>query len=1225
MVQDRYIQRRRVRLAALLLAALLLTTFGIGTVSALIWRTETVDAEGLAGAFNSLALDGAGNPGISYFDQSHGNLKYAAYNGSAWTRQTADSAVNVGWHTSLALDSAGNPRISYYDQARSNLKYAWRDGSGWHSETVDDVREVGWYTSLALDSAGNPRISYCEMTNGDLKYAAYNGSAWTIQAVDQAGTVGEYSSLALDSADNPSISYYDATNADLKYAAYNGSAWTNQTVDTAVNVGQYPSLALDGAGNPRISYYDVARSKLKYAAYDGSAWTNQTVDTAGDVGWYTSLALDSAGNPSISYFDMTNDDVKYAAYNGSAWTIQAVDQAGTVGEYTSLALDSAGNPRISYYDATNRDLKYARGDPPAAPAISIETLVSVDSGTSWYTANSPPGPSAAVGAAVQWRYTVTNTGNVPLTNVTVTDDRGVVVTAPKTALAPGESMNATASGVAVAGQYANNGTATGTYGTQHVSATDVSHYFGAAPGIRIRVLTNGVDANAPPGPSIPVGAPVIWTYVIRNTGNVDLTSVTVTDDRGVVVTAPKTSLAPGESMNATASGTAIEGQYSNVGTVNATYGTQPVSATDPSHYLGIALPIAAFTANTTSGVAPLTVGFTNSSTGAVDSRSWDFGDGTTSTEADPAHTFAAAGTYIVNLTVANIAGSNSTTRTVSVTAPAPSISIRKYVSVDECITWLDANTPPGPYLNRSGVDPWFRFNVTNTGNVPLTNVAISDSVLGPIGETIPSLAPGGWSQAVTNGTWAAGAQTNIGSVTGAYGTQTVSASDPCHYFGADPGISIKVYTNGRDADTPPGPSVGVGAPVAWTYVVRNTGNVDLTGIMVTDNRGVTVTAPKTALAPGESMNATASGTAIEGQYANVGTAGGTPPGGLSGVSATDPSHYLGITLPIAAFTADTTVGTAPLTVRFTDRSTGVIDSRSWSFGDGATSTEANPTHTFATGGSYAVTLRVTNIAGSNSTTRTVDMANHPWIAADFTANVTSGVLPLAVRFTDASTGPVKTWAWEFGDGATSTERNPVHTFTKTGTYSVRLLVGDYQSADNEIRTDYITVMSSPPVGGDHGYFLVSTNPANATIYLEEISGTRYVKGTTADGPLNVTICLTCTPVRQLVATKPGYRDAVFTITHYPPNGMTVPVELVLVPNGTPGSIAVPGGTGVPGDLDGDGFCEDVNGNGRVDFADVVLFFNQMSWIAANEPTGLFDYNGNGRIDFADVVWLFTHL
>ena len=72
-------------------------------------------------------------------------------------------------------------------------------------------------------------------------------------------------------------------------------------------------------------------------------------------------------------------------------------------------------------------------------------------------------------------------------------------------------------------------------------------------------------------------------------------------------------------------------------------------------------------------------------------------------------------------------------------------------------------------------------------------------------------------------------------------------------------------------------------------------------------------------------------------------------------------------------------------------------------------------------------------------------------------------------------------------------------------------------------------------------------------------------------------------------------------------------------------LAVPPGTALPMDTDADGKYDDVNGNGRADFADVVLYFNQMSRMAANEPVALFDCNGNIRIDFADVVWLFNHL
>jgi PKD repeat protein len=60
----------------------------------------------------------------------------------------------------------------------------------------------------------------------------------------------------------------------------------------------------------------------------------------------------------------------------------------------------------------------------------------------------------------------------------------------------------------------------------------------------------------------------------------------------------------------------------------------------------------------------------------------------------------------------------------------------------------------------------------------------------------------------------------------------------------------------------------------------------------------------------------------------------------------------------------------------------------------------------------------------------------------------------------------------------------------------------------------------------------------------------------------------------------------------------------------------------PTDPNGDGMYEDLNGNGRIDFNDVVLFFHHLEWIGAQDGSGYFDFNHNGRIDFDDVVRLF---
>ena len=112
-----------------------------------------------------------------------------------------------------------------------------------------------------------------------------------------------------------------------------------------------------------------------------------------------------------------------------------------------------------------------------------------------------------------------------------------------------------------------------------------------------------------------------------------------------------------------------------------------------------------------------------------------------------------------------------------------------------------------------------------------------------------------------------------------------------------------------------------------------------------------------------------------------------------------------------------------------------------------------------------------------------------------------------------------------------------------------------------------------PIGGDTGYFLVSTTPSGAEVYLEDTSGTRTLQGTTSAGPLNVTVYLTGTPIRKVVATLPGYHDAVYNVTQYPPKDGTLPVALTLErAGGTPYKPHT-----VPGRIEGEDY--DLGGEG----------------------------------------------
>ena len=158
-----------------------------------------------------------------------------------------------------------------------------------------------------------------------------------------------------------------------------------------------------------------------------------------------------------------------------------------------------------------------------------------------------------------------------------------------------------------------------------------------------------------------------------------------------------------------------------------------------------------------------------------------------------------------------------------------------------------------------------------------------------------------------------------------------------------------------------------------------------------------------------------------------------------------PSPTASVPPPIAGFTSNTTTGKAPLTVRFTDTSTGDPTGWNWSFGDGNTSDERNPAHTYTVPGSYPVRLRTTNSGGTNNETKVNYITVNPAYtqpAASFSADPPTFAQPFTVQFHDRSTGLPTSWSWNFGDGGTSGEQNPVHTYPGNGTFIVTLEVSN---------------------------------------------------------------------------------------------------------------------------------------------------------------------------------------
>jgi PKD repeat protein len=162
-------------------------------------------------------------------------------------------------------------------------------------------------------------------------------------------------------------------------------------------------------------------------------------------------------------------------------------------------------------------------------------------------------------------------------------------------------------------------------------------------------------------------------------------------------------------------------------------------------------------------------------------------------------------------------------------------------------------------------------------------------------------------------------------------------------------------------------------------------------------------------------------------------------------------NYIAIGLaPKADFTGNPTTGNAPLTVLFTDRSTGYPTSWNWNFGDGKGSTEQNPVHTYWSSGEYTVTLTASNEYGNSYVSKAFLIHVIPALKSQFTANPKEGNIPLVVKFTDMSTGSPESWNWNFGDGSTSSQPDPIHTYSTPGKFIINLTVtrGFYQDTSS---------------------------------------------------------------------------------------------------------------------------------------------------------------------------------
>ena len=420
-----------------------------------------------------------------------------------------------------------------------------------------------------------------------------------------------------------------------------------------------------------------------------------------------------------------------------------------------------------------------------------------------------------------------------------------------------------------------------------------------------------------------------------------------------------------------------------------------------------ALPVPQFSVSDTSGCFPLSVQFSDkssSNSGTVSTWQWDFGDGNLSTQQNPDHTYNTAGAFTVILRVTNSNGCSGVI------------------------------TKPSLIKTSPGVKANFSFTAPSSCNPPT-----------PVSFTSSSTGPG-----VLSHTWQFGDGNTSTAINPVYSYSTpgvysvkliVTSANGCSDTIVRSNI-INIGTVKANFTSPD--SVCAGAVVSFT----NTSAPSTISAVWSFSDGTT-----SALESPQKIFSTP-GTYQVKMVNNFGTC-------LDSITKT----IVVLDKPTANFLADTTTSCKfPFTVQFTQSATGA-SKYYWTFGDGSSSTQANPVHSYNRNGNFTVTLIVTNGSGCSDTLRKSSYirVTPPRISSINNLNV-KGCIPFIVNpvANITTSQPITSYFWDFGDGGTSTDATPMHVYTKPGIFNVKLVVTTASGCKDSLRMNSAVAVGHKP-------------------------------------------------------------------------------------------------------------------------------------------------------------------
>jgi PKD repeat protein len=443
--------------------------------------------------------------------------------------------------------------------------------------------------------------------------------------------------------------------------------------------------------------------------------------------------------------------------------------------------------------------------------------------------------------------------------------------------------------------------------------------------------------------------------------------------------------------------------YSLLGTYNVSLQVNNYARTNSTQkpeYIHIGnQPVASFTQNISGGLPPVAVGMFNG-TGTYNPIiwNWSFGDGSYSDNQNTTHTFTGLGNYSVTLNATNVYGSGTFSHYFNVTDP------------------INASFTTNPLY----------------GVAPLT-VTFTDTSNG---------YPTGW-----NWSFGDGDEDNVN-------------QNPVHTYDSagNYSVSLRAFNDYNSNSTPGDDTINV--TYGPTALFNVTPNPAALGTMITFV-DMSTNSPVTwnwTLGDGN----TSTSRNITHIYPAIGIYNVTlNVSYLNGFSNYSSDVTIYPSTPVANFTMDHNIGSNPLTVQFTDTTTGSgITDWYWVFGDGNVSTLQNPSHQYTNLGTYYVTLMVSSSVGTNvSQPQIIYIVNSAIPIADFTGAPVAGSAPLSVQFTDMSVAlsGVTAWNWSFGDGNYSNAQNPVYIYSSSGQYNVMLVATSGVFSNYTTKYGYVNI------------------------------------------------------------------------------------------------------------------------------------------------------------------------